>query len=469
MATEYKTTKVKLSFGERVNYAVSEFGYNSIYIWISAFMTIFFTDYMGVSAGACSLLLLVVRIFDAINDPIIGSIADRTHSRWGRYKPWVAIGGTIMSLLIIALFAAQPGWSMTTKMVWMWVIYTLVTVASTCCNMPYGAMNGVITSDTEERTKLSGVRMVFANIGSNFTNLIAAPLILFLSGTNGAENTAQGYSFAVIVSVVLGLPTIVWSAVKSKERVQPPPEQLQKGSGIPLGTQMKCLFGNKYALICLLGQFLVGFLAYGRMAIMTYYFTYYVGNFKLYSITGVVGIATGILGSGFLCPYLFKFFKHKGRALTVGFGLSGIFFIPMYWLMPQGFGFWVFYFLSGLFQSAASALRYSCDGDNADYAEYKYGVRVDGFLSSFVSLMLKAGGAVGPALLVAWIGVLGYVPDQAQNADVLFALNFGCTALCGILCLICALGYFLVYDMDGKKHAEIVKELERRRGIVSED
>lgn len=374
-----------------------------------------------------------------------------------------------MTILIAVLFAAQPTWSMTMKLVWMWVVYILITVASTACNMPYGAMNGVITSNSEERAKLSGMRMVFANLGSNFTNLIAASLILALSGTGRTENTAQGYFWAVVISCAIGLPTLIWSAVKSKERVLPPPEQMEKGAKIPIGKQLKCLFGNKYALICLSGQFMVGFLAYGRMTIMAYYFTYYAGDFKLYSITGIVGIITGIVGAGVLCPLLYKVFKHKGRALTVGFGLCAIFFAPMFWLMPQGIWFWVFYALSNLFNSAASALRYSCDGDNADYAEHKYGIRVDGFLSSFVSLMLKAGGAVGPALLLAWLDGLGYAPNVAQNAAVLNALNLSMSLIPAGLCLLCALGYLFIYDLDGDKHAAIVSELERRRGLGNSD
>lgn len=462
----YETSNVKLTFGERVNYAVSEFGYNAIYLWISAFMAIFFTDFIGVSAASVSLLLLLVRIFDAINDPIIGSVADRTRSKWGRYRPWVAIGGIIMSLLIVLLFAAQPTWSMPVKVAWMWIVYILITVASTCCNMPYGALNGVITSDSEERTKLSGVRMVFGNIGANFTSVAAASMILFFSGTGGTENTAQGYFWAVLITVILGLPTIVWSAAKSKERVQPPPEQMESGAKIPFKTQMQCLIGNKYALVCLFGQFLFGFLIYGRMTIMVYYFTYFVGDFSLYSITGIVGIITAIIGSGFLGPWLYKILKHKGRALFVGFGLTGLFFLPMFWFSPKGIAFWVFYALSNLFNTAASGLRYSCDGDNADYAEYKFGVRVDGFLASFVSLMLKAGGAVGPAILLAWLDGLGYTPNVAQNGAVLNALNLSMSVIPCVMCVAVALAFLFVYDLDSNKHTQIIKELEQRRGIA---
>lgn len=206
---------------------------------------------------------------------------------------------------------------------------------------------------------------------------------------------------------------------------------------------------------------MVGFLAYGRMTIMAYYFTYYAGNFELYSVTGIVGIATGIIGSGFVCPWFYRQFRHKGYALAIGFGLSGLFYIPIFWFIPQQIVFWVFYAFFNLFQTAVSGLRYSCDGDNAYFTEYKYGIRVDGFLSAFISLMLKAGGAVGPAILIAWLDALGYVPNIAQNASVLTALNLSMSIIPAILCVICAIGYLLVYDMGGQKHSEIVIELKK--------
>lgn len=107
------------------------------------------------------------------------------------------------------------------------------------------------------------------------------------------------------------------------------------------------------------------------MTIMAYYFTYYAGNFELYSVTGIVGIATGIIGSGFVCPWFYRQFRHKGYALAIGFGLSGLFYIPIFWFIPQQIVFWVFYAFFNLFQTAVSGLRYSCDGDNAYFTEYQ--------------------------------------------------------------------------------------------------
>ena len=230
---------------------------------------------------------------------------------------------------------------------------------------------------------------------------------------------------------------------------------------------MKCLLGNKYALGCMFGQFVAGFYTYGRYTIMAYYFTYYEGDFNLYSITGIIGLFTGIAGSGLLGPWLYKVIQHKGRAVGTAFGLSGILSIPMFWLSAKGVLFWVFYAVSTALGTAAFGLRYGCDGDNADYAEYKYGIRVDGFLSAFISMMLKAGGAVGPAVLLVWLDSLGYVANQAQNASVLNALNIGISFIPAVLLLLVALNFLIFYDMDSKKHAEIVKELECRRGTES--
>ena len=107
----------------------------------------------------------------------------------------------------------QASWSYTFKMIYMWVTYLLVTIFSTCCNMPFGALNGVLTSDSGERAKLSGLRMVFANVGASWAGLIAVPLIVFFSGVgDGATQTPRGYLLAVIVCVVIGLPTLFWSS-----------------------------------------------------------------------------------------------------------------------------------------------------------------------------------------------------------------------------------------------------------------
>lgn len=459
-APEHINLNVKLSFKQRFDYAVSEFGYNSIYVWISSMMAIFLTDQMGIAAGAVSALTLIVRIFDAINDPIIGSMADRSKDKGkGKYKPWVRRGAFAMSIGIIALFAMQPGWSMTFKLIYMWVVYTYITVCSTCCNMPFGALNGVLTADSAERNKLSGLRMVFANIGSNFTGLVAVPLILLFSGVgDGATQTPRGYLFAVIVCVVIGLPTLFWSSYKVKEVVKQPPQQKK----IPLGLQFKAFFGNRLAIAMALSFFMIGFCAYGKMTVLIYYCTYNCNNPALYSVASGLGLAAAIIGSGFIGAWIFKLLNHKGRSLALAYGIAGIFALIGYFLPEGGVVWLITYFISSIMQCAGIGIAYGMVGDAVDFGEFKTGIRVDGFIASFVSLMMKAGGAVGPAILVAWMGAAGYVANEVQNATVLNVLNLGVNVIT-FACCACIVIFGIMFNLTPKKHQEIIDELVDRR------
>ncbi|MCI8598822.1 MAG: SDR family oxidoreductase [Lachnospiraceae bacterium] len=303
----YVDANVKLSLGERLNYALGDFGYNFIYYWISAYMMIFLTDSVGIAAGAVSTLVLVMRLFDAFNDPIIGSMADRTRSRWGRYRPWILIGGIALGISVALMFAARANWSNGTKLVYMWAMYLIVTVASTCCNMPFGAMGGVITSNAGERVKLSGMRMVFANIGLQGCGVIAIPLITLVGGVAAdGSYTANGYFLAVLITVIIGIPFLVWCACKTRERLQPPPTQ----DTIPLTKQFGCL-KNKYIFICVLCNFLAGIVMYGKMTMITYYFAYVCQDAGLMTTYSLINLVGAVAGAGI------------GRSTAAGFAEMG--------------------------------------------------------------------------------------------------------------------------------------------------
>lgn len=451
---------IKLTRKDRFNYSISEFGYNSIYAWISSFMAIFLTDQIGIAAGAVSFLTLFVRVFDSINDPLIGSLADRSKDKGkGKYKPWVRWGALAMSIFILLMFAMQPDWSMEFKIAYMWIMYIGVTVCSTCCNMPFGALNGLLTADSEERNKLSGIRQVFANIGTNWNSLIAVPLIVFFTGAgDGKTQSARGYFFAVLVCVIIGLPTLFWSSYTVKEVVKAPPTQKK----IPLKAQLTAFFKNKYALIVAVLFFMIGFCVYGKMTILIYYLTYNCQNAELMTVASIIGLVAAVVGGGMIGTWIYKVFNHKGRTIGFAYGIASVFAILGYFCKDGSILWFACYAVSLTFQIAGISVAYGMIGDSVDYGEYISGVRVDGFVSSFVSLMMKAGGAVGPAILVAWMGAVGYVANAVQTEAVLFVLRFGINILVGICCIgICILG--LQFDLTPDKHAKVLSELENRR------
>ena len=189
MEKSHSSDRKALTFAERLHYGLGTLGYNASFYWVSAFLQIYYTDTIGVSAGTLSALVLAVRLFDAINDPIIGSIADRTHSRWGRYRPWLMFAGLCLPLSVIALFGANSEWSSTGKVVWMCIWYVVVTVFATCYDMPYSALHGTLSPDSGERVRISSVRMACSQVGTQLTGILGVPLIIYFSHAGGQRWT----------------------------------------------------------------------------------------------------------------------------------------------------------------------------------------------------------------------------------------------------------------------------------------
>ena len=314
-----------------------------------------------------------------------------------------------------------------------------------------------MTSDSHERGKIGSIRMLFACVGTYAPAIYAIPVIVAISGFSGGPEAAPGYFWAVTISVIIGVPLLVFSAVKTKEVIKPSPTQAK----IPLKKQFAAFFKNKYAIILALGYFSVGFGLYGRMGMLTYYFTYVANNAALMTTGGIICIFTSIIGPGFVNDWVYNRFHHKGRTMMVNGFLGGATAIPMFWLLPDNPLFWVSYFLSQTFTMASLATAYGTVGDTVDVGEYRTGVRVDGFIASFISLWMKIGGAVGPALLLKVMDIQGYVPNQVQNTAVLNTMSFSislCPAILGTMILI----LFAFYDMDEKKHEGIREAIEQR-------
>lgn len=455
---EYVDANIKLSVRQRLDYAIAEFGYNFIYFYVSSYLMIYYTDVIGVAASSVSLLVLVMRLFDAFNDPIIGSIADRTRSPWGRYRPWVAIGGLALAISVVLLFSAKPEWSSSTKVAYMWIVYCAVTIASTCCNMPFGAMNGVLTSNANERVKLSGMRMVVANIGLNGAGVVAIPLVVYFSKAGGAQ-TANGWFWAVLVCCVISVPTLFWTAAKCREVLAPPPTQ----NKLSIASQFKAM-SNKYIYIAIFTNLLTGIIMYGKMSMITYYYKYVCHAENIMTINSVVALVSAVLGAGVVGPKAYAWLKNKGKVAVYINLVNVILYVILFWFPAPHILFFVINFVTGLGAGASGAIGYSLIPDAIDYGELKTGVRCDGFIASFVSLALKVGGAIGPALGGAALTWFGFVANAEQSATVVIMLNFSVTIIPAI-CALITLVLYLFYDLDDAAHAKIREELAERRKV----
>lgn len=156
------------------------------------FLMIFYTDVCGIPMAAVSLLMLISRFWDAINDPIIGSLSDRTKTRWGRYRPWLLIGAPLTAIVLVFTFWAHPTWDDNAKTIYMYVTYCILVVGYTCVNIPYGTLCGTLTQNIEERAKINAFRSVCAMIAINIINMVTLPLITF-SAARISQRDTFGY------------------------------------------------------------------------------------------------------------------------------------------------------------------------------------------------------------------------------------------------------------------------------------
>ena len=193
-------TNIKIPFWKAACFGLGDFGNNFVWTFVGSYLMIFYTDVFGIPMAAVSLLMLIARAWDAINDPIIGGLSDRTRTRWGRYRPWVLLMSFPTAIITVLTFWAHPDWSNTSKIVYMYVTYALLVFCYTGVNIPYSAMTSVLTQNTDERAKLSTMRITLANISIAGIGIIVIPMVSAL----GKGDAAMGYMYTYYFKYVQG-------------------------------------------------------------------------------------------------------------------------------------------------------------------------------------------------------------------------------------------------------------------------
>ena len=307
-------TDVKVSLISKIAYGMGDVGCNFSWMFVGNFLMIFYTDVFGISMGAVAGLMLFSRFWDAVNDPIIGSLTDRTHSRWGRYRPWLLAAAPLTAIVLILTFWAHPGWNSTAKVVYMAITYCILVLGYTCVNIPYGTLCGAMTQNIEERAQINTFRSVAAMIAIGIINIITVPLI----ETLGAGSDRRGYLLiAVIYGGIFALCHIFCFA-KTKEVVAVPERKK-----ISLKEQLGAVSKNRPYILALAGQLLFGFTLYGRNADALYYFTYVEGNKAFFTVYSMCIIIPSIIGAACF-PMLFHWTNNKGWAASIFAFLTGM-------------------------------------------------------------------------------------------------------------------------------------------------
>lgn len=437
---------------ERIAYAAGDTASCLYYNTFAVFLVFFYTDVFGITAAAAGTMLLITRVWDTLLDPLMGMVADRTRTRWGHFRPWLLWMAVPYGITGILTFVT-PGFSPAGKLIYAYVTYTLVMMVYTAINIPYGALLGVITPQSEERTRLSSYRFLGAFLG----NLIVQGSLLYLVHALGGGQDQRGFPLAMGIYAVVATGLFLFTFSATNERVRPP--QSQK-SGIHQDVR-DLLHNRPWVVLCLTGVLCLVWISI-RGACIVYYFKYYVGSEGMASSFMVIGTLATLLGVS-LTARVTNLLGGKKTAYIVLSFLTGVTNAALYLAGPSDVTLiFATQILGSLFSGPLLPLTWSMYADTADYGEWKFGRRATGLTFSAATFAQKMGWTVG-ASLAAWIlAYFGFQANVVQNFGTLRGIKLMMSVLPAIGCLLTMVAAFF-YGIDRKLQQEIEADLSARK------
>ena len=436
--------KLKASLG----YAVGDLGINLYFISTLTYLLYFYTDVLGISAAAAAGVFLVARMVDAVTDPLMGAIAERTRTRWGRLRPYLLWGALPLGAITVATFSV-PDLDESGKVIWAYVTYTLFGILYTVVTIPYSALTASLTDDYQERTRLSTFRMAFAFSGALIVSVGVAQWVRMFA------NPAEGYVLIMSIFACVATLLLLITFSNTKEVVQPPPEQK-----LSLNDSLRAVFYNPPLLI-VIALFTLGMVSFTvRQTVTIYYFSYNVGRPDLIGAFFAATLATMFVGLVFV-PRLAERFSKAG-AIQIGALFTVLASIGFY-LTPVSEPVWVIFWgcLVALGGAPIAVLGWAMIPDTVDYAQWRFGKRADGAVYSMSSFFQKLAKALGGAGVATALATVGYVANQPQSAETLdMILHLMTVVPIGLMVLMIFLAR--LYKLDGETHARMRADLAQR-------
>jgi GPH family glycoside/pentoside/hexuronide:cation symporter len=437
------TTNVRLR--SLIGYGVGDLGINLYFISTMTYLMFFYTDIFGLSAAAAGTLMLVARIIDAITDPIMGMIAERTRSKSGRMRPWILYGALPLGVITVLTFTAVEG-SDSYRLWWAYTTYILFGLLYTVVSIPYAALTASLSADSHERTRLTTVRMAGAFSGGFIVSVGTMPLVdLFADRATGFFWVMTGFS--VIATLFL------W--ITYRETAESVPVAPKTPLSIELS--LRAVFRNPPLGIVIV-LFCCGMLSFTvRQGTTVYYFRYCVERPDLISVFFTVTLAAmlcGLLGVPALAEKL-----GKARAVIAGGCLTVLGCLGMY-LTPYDQIGWIFFWavLVNLGATPIAVLGWAMIPDTVEYAQLRHGVRADGAIFSFASFFQKVAKSIGGAAIGYALALAGYVANAEQPAEVIGAIH-NLMTLVPIGIVVVMIIAAMLHTLDRSAHQRILAKL----------
>jgi len=395
----------KISVKEKIAYGLGDTASNIIFQTVMMFLLLFYTDIVGISPAVVGTMFLAVRIIDAITDPLMGNLADKTTSKWGHYRPyllWLALPFALISILTFT----TPQFTGSAKIAYAFTTYTILMIAYTAINIPYCALGGVLTANAKERVSIQSYRFVFGMLGGVIVAAGTMPLVALL----GDGDNAKGYQLTMIVMSAIGFILFLLCFLGTKERISNPVEQ-----SVSFKESLPLLWKNdQWRILCIAALFLLAGQVL-RLTLAVYYVKYFLGREDLITLFLTLGLIGSLVGSGLaqlLVKYFCKIKAYIALQLIAAVICALSFFIEKDQLVLAFTSFIAWKF----FLDMASPLLWAKMTDTIDYGHHKTGVRITGMIYSGVIFFIKMGVAIGGALAGWLLSYYGYHAAIGENS-----------------------------------------------------
>lgn len=456
----------KLSFREKFCYGFGDLA--SVLYWqtFMLYFTFFYTDVFLIPAGVAATMFLISRIWDGVNDPIMGMIADRTKTRWGKFRPyllWLCVPFAVVGVLTFTV----PNFGMTGKMIWAYVTFNLIMMLYTAINIPYTALLGVISADSSERTTVSSVKFLFAFSAG----IIVSATLLPMAKALGKGNDARGWQLSFMIYGLMAIVFFLITFLGTRERVQPPKNQQSS-----IKKDLYELVTNDAWLILLATTITFILFVAVRSSVTVHYFKYVIGSQELklpflgdrtYGFEELTS-AFNTVGqiSAFIGVLLVSWFARlvgKKRAFIILFVIAIVSTAVFYFLSAKQLALiFLFQIIGSMTGGPLSVLLWAMYADTADYGEWKRGRRATGLVFSASTMSQKIGWAFGAFVALNLMSQVGFEPNQAQSAESLRGLLLLFSLIPAALGLM-ALVIIQFYQLNEQKMKAITADLLERR------
>ena len=440
-----------LSFREKAGYGIGDLGFNLYWANISAFLLIFYTDVMGLGAAAVGTMILVTKLIGAVVDPLMGVIADRTRTRFGRFRPYLLWGALPMAFTGVLTWTV-PDLGENGRLVWAYLTFSLMMLSYTVLSTPYSALSGVITADSRQRTTLISFRFIAAFAGTTLVNAFTLDLVQWF----GRGDEALGWQLTLVLYGVIAAVLFATVFATTRERIAPPPQQRSD-----VKQDFRDLLDNRPWLVLFVLALVIMITIVMRSGATVYYLKYYVGRPDLTgAFLGIYSVALAVGAA--LTPVMTRFVDKK-RLMVFLMAAVGVLSCAMYFVPRDAIGLmFVLNTLIGLALGPKSPLAFSMYADCADYTEWKTGRRATALTFSAATFSQKLGGALASATIAWVLAGMGYVANQAQSNASQTGILLLLTVVPGVVAFVAAL-VMRAYPLDDAALAGMQHTLAQRR------